>query len=459
MFERIERPLATVVALILMMGPTAGAVAQRYRMTDLGVLPGQDPPHDESFAYGINNRGQIVGQSRNLTRPAGARGFIWENGTWTVLPPLASGTSQANKINENGVAAGQASTHAYLWIDAKPMDIHGITGFESGSTAFDVNDNLVACGTFWYTAFGPMDPFVWRDGVMRELQVPPPGGAFDIAQAVNNLGDIVGSGAGWPILWPAPDYQPVILETLPIDFGTAIGIHDYGTIVGIADDSLEDYYGAIWEGTRLTRLLPRPGAPEFSSRANAINSRGEITVGARIGNSGAGYHNFIWRQGVLMDLQDLVGPDFESDYFNIFRAYDINDHGQIAATAVRRIDGRGRAILLDPLDEGLAVWSITPDDAGAQNTIEVVNATPGSMVYLVLGLRREGETPVPGCPDAKIEIRNPRLLGVSRADAEGRAELRIFVPEQAARKTFVLQAIDRDSCKVSPPAWTLFMDR
>jgi len=434
--------------------------AQRYRLTDLGVIPGQDPPHDESFAYGMNNRGQIVGQSYRLTRPAGARGFIWENGTWTIVPPLTSGTSQGNAINENGVVAGQASSHAYLWIDGKPMDIHGIQGFNTGSAAFDVNDNVVACGMFWYFAFGPSFPFMWRDGVWTQLRVPPPGGPFDHALAVNNHDDIVGVGAAWPILWPAPDYQPLILETLPIDFGWAYDIHDNGTIVGFLNDNAEQGLGALWEGTRLVRLLPRPH-PDYDSVAYATNAYRKITVGARIFVGGGGYHNFIWREGVMMDLQDLVGLDFEKDYFNIRWAYDINDHGQIAATAAKRINGeeRGRAVLLDPLDEGFAVWSITPCNAGVENTIEVVNATPGGMVHLVFGLMREGAIPVPGCPEAIVEIRNPRLIGRARADAEGRAEFRAFVPEQVARRTFVLQAIDRASCEVSPPAWTLFMDR
>lgn len=434
----------------------ASAVAQRYRMTDLGVLPGQDPPHDVSHAFGINNRGQIVGESYNGTR-GGGHGFIWENGVWTILPPRRSGTTLPKEINENEVVAGQADGRAVLWVKGKPIDIHGLG---SGSAAEGLNENLVACGMFWFNPFQRVFPFVWRDGVMTQLKVPPPGG-YDIAENLNNFDAIVGIGSGWPLLWLPPDYPPVILETLPYDYGWAQDIHDNGMIVGSLDEREGIYCGSLWEGTRLVRLLPRPGAPEFSSTAYAINARGEITVGARLFVGGGGYQSFIWREGVMMNLQDLVGFDFEKDYFNIWAAYDINDHGQIAATAAKRVNGeeRGRALLLDPLDEGFAVWSITPCTAGVENVIEVVNAAPGSMVHLVFGLKREGETPVPGCADAKVEIRNPRLIGRARADANGRAEFRAFVPQQAARKTFVLQAIDRASCEVSPPAWTLFMDR
>lgn len=451
--------VACVTCAALIWNP-ASAVAQRYRMTDLGVLPGQDPPHDVSHAFGINNRGQIVGESYRGSRPQGGHGFIWENGIWTILPPLNSGSALPKAINESDEVGGQSDGRAVLWVNHKPKSIHGLG---SGSAAEDLNDNLVACGMFWFNPFERVFPFVWRDGVMTQLQVPPPGGPYDRALGVNNRDAIVGSGAAWPVLWTPPDYSPVILETLPRDFGTAEDITDDGLIVGTLSETADTNFACIWEGTRLARLLPQVGPPDYppNSQGYAINVRGEVTVGGRVFVGGAGYHIFIWREGVMMDLQDLVGFDFEKNYFNILRAYGINDDGQIAATAAKRVNGeeRGRALLLDPLDEGFAVWSITPDDAGVENTIEVVNATPGSMVYLVFGLRREGETPVPGCADAKVEIRNPRLLGRARADNNGRAEFRAFVPQQAARKTFVLQAIDRASCKVSPPAWTLFMDR
>lgn len=456
---RLETLGVVYLACAAVVWPATSALGQRYRMTDLGVLPGQDPPHDESHAYGINNRGQIVGVSYNGTRP-NFRGFIWEKGEWRVLPPIAYNHSQAYGINEQGVVCGQSATtefgpHAVLWIDGEPVDIHVIG---NQSSAHDLNDDLVVCGAFWYTLF-PQFPFMWRDGVMTQLRVPPPGGPYDSADAINNDDFIVGNGAGWPVLWTPPTYDPLILETLPYDFGVALDIHDNGMSVGWLDEAEGVYYGAIWEGTRLTRLLPRPGAPEYSSTAQAVNARGEVIVGARLFLGAGGYHNFIWRKGVMLDLQDLVGPGFEEKYFGIRWANDINDLGQIAGSLTRRVDGLNRAVLLDPLDEGFAVWSITPCTAGVENVIEVVNAEPGSIVHLVFGLKREGAIPVSGCPEAFVEIRNPRLIGRARADANGRAEFRAFVPEQVARKTFVLQAIDRTACEVSPPAWTLFMEQ
>jgi probable HAF family extracellular repeat protein len=50
-----------VVALLMGAQPVSGQqpAAGQYSITDLGTLPGGDL----SLAYGINNRGQVVGQS------------------------------------------------------------------------------------------------------------------------------------------------------------------------------------------------------------------------------------------------------------------------------------------------------------------------------------------------------------------------------------------------------------
>lgn len=71
-----------------------------------------------SHAYGVNDRGQIVGTG--ITTGA----FIWERGVVSSLPSLiGEGGTSANDINERGQAAGYSATaegispryHAVLW--------------------------------------------------------------------------------------------------------------------------------------------------------------------------------------------------------------------------------------------------------------------------------------------------------------------------------------------------------
>jgi probable HAF family extracellular repeat protein len=76
-------------------------------LVDLGVI-GDDPL---SLAFGINDRGQIVGQSIG---DSGSRAFLYENGTIENLNDLVDPGSPyliyANDINDRGEIAGQGCT-------------------------------------------------------------------------------------------------------------------------------------------------------------------------------------------------------------------------------------------------------------------------------------------------------------------------------------------------------------
>ncbi|MBV9736521.1 MAG: DUF3466 family protein [Candidatus Eremiobacteraeota bacterium] len=77
--------------------------------TDLGTLAGDAV----SYAYSINNRNQIVGQSCT-PGCAGSRAFLYENGTMydlnTLLDSSSAGYSLifANDINDEGTITGLA---------------------------------------------------------------------------------------------------------------------------------------------------------------------------------------------------------------------------------------------------------------------------------------------------------------------------------------------------------------
>lgn len=67
------------------------------------------PGAAESWAVGINDAGQIVGDFRPSSVPPGGfwQAFLWENGAVTVLDPLDGfGGAQAWSINHDGVIAG-----------------------------------------------------------------------------------------------------------------------------------------------------------------------------------------------------------------------------------------------------------------------------------------------------------------------------------------------------------------
>src|SRR5262249_37843623 len=79
----------------------------------LGYLPG----HGFSEAFGINNRGQVVGLSCTAAI-TDCRAFLWQNGVmldlnqFVDLPPGVLRLTHAMDINDDGVITGRAITAA-----------------------------------------------------------------------------------------------------------------------------------------------------------------------------------------------------------------------------------------------------------------------------------------------------------------------------------------------------------
>ena len=78
---------------------------RRGGIEDLGTLPGDT----RSLAFGLNERSQVVGESRG---PTGRRAFIWQHGVMTDLNTLVAPGSPrllyANDIDDDGEIVGQA---------------------------------------------------------------------------------------------------------------------------------------------------------------------------------------------------------------------------------------------------------------------------------------------------------------------------------------------------------------
>jgi probable HAF family extracellular repeat protein len=84
-------------------------------MTDLGTLGG-----DQSWAWGVNSLGQVVGWSEIEPGSDVRHAFLWEKGTMTDLGTLGCEHSMAYAINALGQVVGKSATasgaeHAVLW--------------------------------------------------------------------------------------------------------------------------------------------------------------------------------------------------------------------------------------------------------------------------------------------------------------------------------------------------------
>ena len=151
----------------------------------------------ESYGYGINDSGQIVGMSVLLSN--GTIGFLYSNGAMTdlnsLVPPGSPDILGANAINDSGQIAGyginsSGNCDALLLTPLPPGDANG-------DDRVDVNDLTIVLTNFGQTGC------TWWQGCMDD----DPSGAVDINDltiVVANFGTTAGAGASLPSPSPPP---------------------------------------------------------------------------------------------------------------------------------------------------------------------------------------------------------------------------------------------------------------
>jgi probable HAF family extracellular repeat protein len=295
--------------------PEAHAVLWRNgRMIDLGTLEGGY----ESYATGVDNRGQVTGSAVNTIpdpfSPFGLqnRGFLWQDGTMRDLGTLGGPDTAPGPMNEQGQIAG-----------------FSLTSFIPNPT----------------TGIPTADPFLWKDG--RMLDVGTLGGTFGNANALNNHGQVVGVSnlAGdltfHPFFWD----RGVLIDvgTLGGDNGTPNWINDAGEVVGNADlPGSQTHDAFLWRHGVMTDL----GNLGQTSNAYGINSKNQV-VGHSLINDGT-FRAFLWEnRGPMIDLNTLVPANSS---LLLTDAFNINDQGEITGIGVLA-SGDTHAYLLMPCDD------------------------------------------------------------------------------------------------------------
>ena len=161
-------------------------------MTDLGTLGGRN-----SYAYGINAGGQVVGGAC-ITGGAN-HAFLYNGSTMHDLGTLGGSDSYAYGINAGGQVVGQACTddaawHAFLYSGSAIKDLGTLGG--TNSYAYGINDGGQVVGQS-NVAGGGSHAFLYSDSTMCDLNTlmdPLSGWTLQNAQDINNAGQIVGSG-------------------------------------------------------------------------------------------------------------------------------------------------------------------------------------------------------------------------------------------------------------------------
>jgi len=257
--------------------PTAFLWTARQGFTEVGTLPG----FDATEGFGLNNRGQVVG---DYFREGEQHAFVWEERTG-IVPLHDLGFSIARAINERGEVAGDAVVqpnrfplHATLWLPkGKRVDLGTLASPELQSFASGINDRGQVVGASQVSS-GEYHAFLWTPS-RGMTDLGGLGGTFSAARAVNDRDEVVGvadvaSGESHAFLWEARTGIHD-LGTLGGTFSEARAIDPQGRIVG--NSVLAGGVGRAFVWTAESGMLELPPLPgDVSSFAAGINAGGEI---------------------------------------------------------------------------------------------------------------------------------------------------------------------------------------
>ena len=280
--------------------------------TDLGTHGGD---HD-SYGYGINSSGVVVGQSQNVTLQSTSNTGFKTTATGTAATASTFGAGGANRILDSGVAVGyitisSTQDHAFRASATGVVSDLGTLGGNS-SYAYGVNSSGVVVGQSYVAG----NVFQQAFRTQPNAAINPAtdnlgtfGGDYSLATDINTAGQVVGNAK------------------LP---GNTVG-HAFRTQPNAVLNALTDDLGTLGGDQAI---------------AWAINATGQ-TVGTSYTSGITNSHAFfVDTTGGMQDLNNLIPA---GSGWVLTTAWDINDSGYIVGEGT--FGGAQHAFLLTPTPE------------------------------------------------------------------------------------------------------------
>ena len=310
-----------VLGLLLVLAIPAHAAIE-YTVTDMG----------EFSPKSINNRGEVVGVG-----PTG-KATLWYNGDLTELGTLGGLQSYATDINDFGQIVGHSHTsngeiHAFLYDYGSMTDLGNFGG--TGCGVDGINNNGQMAINIEYEA-DHIQAFLYDDGSL--INLGNFGGDITVAKSINSHGDIVGFSLDANYAMYAFIFSNNNLTSIgpPDGNADAEGINDARQIIGHYHISNQIQHAFLYsDGT----FYDINGDKDYS-KATGINNIGDLVGISSVNNEA---YPFIYKNGVMYGLNDMIDPNLDISFWG---AFCINDRGQIAVSS-----SNYHAYLLTPIPE------------------------------------------------------------------------------------------------------------
>lgn len=389
---------------------TGGVHAFRYSggvLTDLGTIGGVS---GGSRGYGVNDAGQVTGESQSTTSGGTLRAFLYSGGG---MSDLGSGNNSAGyAINNSGQVAGDADfiiagftrTHAMLNSGGVTYDL-GTLGGSTDSGGRGINSSGQVTG------YSNGHAFLYSGGVMNDLGIGV--GTSTIGYGINNSAQVTGrmfmpSNHSHAFLYSGGAMNDLGTGTNPnILDSLGYGINNLGQVVGVMSDSTYD-------------------------------------------------HAFLYFSGTMYDLTPLVTNLAGSGFGNLNSATAINDSGQIVGWSYVGVNQRPRAWLLTPVVTAphIAVEQPAGTNIGNGGAKSFGSSTVGNSTSLAFTIKNTGnaDLALSGTPKVAVSGTDAAMFTVTSQPTTpvtgptGTTPFTVqFAPTSAGAKTAALSITNNDS--------------
>ena len=293
-------------------------------------------------AIAMNNAAQVAGHLRSAPAANFDTLFRWQNGSLVtlhlpglVVTPVAISASGVIVANVYVPMVG-ASPQPMIW--NPDAGTHETFDPDPPFDATGINDDLLITGLTQDALSGVVFDATTGSISVIALDDPPPAGVGTAGAAdVNNAGVAVGQEVIFADDFPVPAWLERAYRwtesggatILPLGrqlaAARATAINELGDIVGTGTDFDFAFKPTIWPARRGDPIVINPPFGYFVADGTHINNVGQI--GTVAPNDLFGFTEaFLWKDGFYTDLTEVAPPDIPG---RVARIFGLNDAGDV----------------------------------------------------------------------------------------------------------------------------------